>query len=95
MGPPAGSQAHSRRSSLLGAGAALDPASHRLRSNSASPALGRQAAEVDLHMIVPPIERFMTCEVGDIRLSEIGSLLRDYRRLATIVQGLTETKPAP
>jgi hypothetical protein len=32
-----------------------------------------------------PIERFMTCEVGDIRLSEVGTLLRDYRRLAGVV----------
>ncbi|BEI81409.1 hypothetical protein CcaverHIS002_0205690 [Cutaneotrichosporon cavernicola] len=35
-----------------------------------------------------PIERFMTCEVGDIRLNEVGTLLRDYRRLAGVVSRL-------
>ena len=53
--------------------------------------------------IEPPIERFMNCaygihlsseadidegEAGDIRLSEIGILLRDYRRLGLIVTTL-------
>lgn len=54
----------------------------------------------------PPIERFMTCkfpcpgargpadepsgEVGDIRLAEVGPLLRDYRRLAALVEALKE-----
>lgn len=37
-----------------------------------------------------PIERFMACEVGDIRLSEVGTLLRDYRRLAGVVARLQQ-----
>ncbi|GMK54659.1 hypothetical protein CspeluHIS016_0112450 [Cutaneotrichosporon spelunceum] len=35
-----------------------------------------------------PIERFMTCEVGELRLSEVGTLLRDYRRLAGMIARL-------
>lgn len=32
-----------------------------------------------------PIERFLTCEAGDLKLSEVGVLLRDYRRLAGLL----------
>jgi hypothetical protein len=37
-----------------------------------------------------PLERFMTCETGDLRVSEVGALLRDYRRLAGVVARLQE-----
>lgn len=32
-----------------------------------------------------PIKRFMTCEPGDIRMSEVGTLLCDYRRPAGVL----------
>jgi hypothetical protein len=34
------------------------------------------------------MERYMTCEVGELRLSEIGVLLRDYRRLGAAVNSI-------
>lgn len=55
----------------------------------------------------PPMERFLTCksaspvtervsadtagDVGDIKLSEIGPLLRDYRRLAKVIETLKQS----
>ncbi|KAJ9120066.1 hypothetical protein QFC22_002964 [Naganishia vaughanmartiniae] len=33
----------------------------------------------------PPMERFMTCDLSDLRLSEVGELVRDYRRLARLL----------
>ncbi|TXT11100.1 hypothetical protein VHUM_01851 [Vanrija humicola] len=36
----------------------------------------------------PPVERFLTCEVADLRLGDVGTLLRDYRRLAGIINRL-------
>ena len=33
-------------------------------------------------------------EAGDIRLSEVGALLRDYRRLGAIVAALNARQPA-
>lgn len=36
----------------------------------------------------PPVERFLTCEVADLRLGDVGTLLRDYRRLAGIINKL-------
>ncbi|OCF43608.1 guanyl-nucleotide exchange factor [Kwoniella heveanensis CBS 569] len=59
-------------------------------SNEASTGSGPGAGEEVTGYTVPidnepPIDRFMHCEVGDIRLSEIGVLLRDYRRLGHIV----------
>ncbi|KAG6888143.1 hypothetical protein C0992_009515 [Termitomyces sp. T32_za158] len=37
----------------------------------------------------PPIARFVECSAGDLRLSEVGELLRDYRRL---VEGIRAVK---
>jgi hypothetical protein len=74
---------HARRSSLLGGvpadvptRSAADSISSKTTLKSAIPPSGPSTTAVD-----PPIERFMSCELGDIRLSEIGELLRDYRRL--------------
>ncbi|KAG5339356.1 hypothetical protein C0989_004636 [Termitomyces sp. Mn162] len=39
--------------------------------------------------LAPPIARFVECSAGDLRLSEIGELLRDYRRL---VEGIRAVK---
>ncbi|KAG6902479.1 hypothetical protein C0995_016056 [Termitomyces sp. Mi166 len=39
--------------------------------------------------LAPPIARFVECSAGDLRLSEVGELLRDYRRL---VEGIRAVK---
>lgn len=38
-----------------------------------------------LPLDAPPIERFLTCTEDELRVSEIGALLRDYRRLAAVI----------
>ncbi|KAJ9103799.1 hypothetical protein QFC21_002261 [Naganishia friedmannii] len=43
------------------------------------------SAPVDDPDAGPPMERFMTCELSDLRLSEVGELVRDYRRLARLL----------
>ncbi|RXK41692.1 hypothetical protein M231_00927 [Tremella mesenterica] len=45
--------------------------------------------------IEPPIERFVTCDLADLRLSDVGALLRDYRRLAGIVTALQMASRSP
>lgn len=42
---------------------------------------GPHTPEVQLLHLAPPIQRFVECSPGDLRLSEVGELLRDYRRL--------------
>ncbi|WWD20698.1 hypothetical protein CI109_105174 [Kwoniella shandongensis] len=90
---------HARRSSLLGGGGGSqsDPA----RSNSPGGSFASLPITPNMTSITiptgptgggdpgdPPLERFMTCELGDIQLSEIGLLLRDYRRLGQLVNTL-------
>ncbi|KAG5642107.1 hypothetical protein DXG03_003606 [Asterophora parasitica] len=54
-----------------------------------SPAFSRpQTPDVHLHL-APPIQRFVDCQIGDLKLSEVGELLRDYRRL---VEGIRAVK---
>ncbi|WVQ95627.1 hypothetical protein IAU59_002725 [Kwoniella sp. CBS 9459] len=94
-------QGHGRRSSLLGGLEAVlkGGSNHSTPSSrghlaslplSNDPSVGSGAgASVSGYTVPiddePPIERFMNCELGDIKLSEIGVLLRDYRRLGQIV----------
>lgn len=33
----------------------------------------------------PPVERWMVCDPGELRVGEVAALLRDYRRLANVV----------
>lgn len=33
-------------------------------------------------MDVEPVQRFLECEVEDLRMSEVGELLAEYRKLA-------------
>ena len=40
---------------------------------------------------VKPVQRFMECEAGDLRLGEVGELLLEYRRLADALQRLGGT----
>jgi len=37
--------------------------------------------------LAPPVPRFVECSPGDLKLSEVAELLRDYRRL---VQGIRD-----
>lgn len=83
------SQSHTRRSSLLG-GSQTESQQHKVSSPRGSlPALPANDASFGSHALLdnvdPPIEKFMTCDVGELRLSDVGELLRDYRRLGTIV----------
>ena len=72
-----------RGSSLLGNSESLS----RVKSADVkSPTPSVSSLPLVADTVERPIERFMTCEVGDIRLSEIGTLLRDYRRLAAALQ---------
>ncbi|WVF68072.1 hypothetical protein IAT40_002835 [Kwoniella sp. CBS 6097] len=96
---PTHTQGHGRRSSLLGGLEAVlkgssnhsTPSPRGLPTSlplSNEPSHGPGADVAGYTVPIddePPIERFMNCEVGDIRLSEIGVLLRDYRRLGLIV----------
>lgn len=38
--------------------------------------------------IEPPVERWMICDPGELRVGEVAALLRDYRRLAGVVAKL-------
>ena len=38
--------------------------------------------------ISPPNPRFLTCTEDDIKVSEVGELLREYKRLAEAVQAM-------
>jgi len=35
--------------------------------------------------IAPPLEKFLECQAGDLRISEVAELLQEYRR---VVDGL-------
>ncbi|WVQ70672.1 hypothetical protein IAR50_000194 [Cryptococcus sp. DSM 104548] len=79
---------HRRRSSLLGAN---QSESHLTKTtNSPKGSIASLPLSESADALEPPIERFMTCEAGDIRVSEIGVLLRDYRRLGAIVDALNK-----
>ncbi|KAL7422907.1 hypothetical protein Q5752_002204 [Cryptotrichosporon argae] len=86
----AGSAAGSA-TAAISAGVGGGPAHARARRPSAlgaSPAGSAASLPLAGGEHDPPLERFLTCEVGDIRLHEVGALLRDYRRLAGIVARL-------
>ncbi len=38
--------------------------------------------------ISPPNARFMTCTADDLKVSEVGELLREYKRLAEAVRAM-------
>ncbi|KAL1410017.1 hypothetical protein Q8F55_004019 [Vanrija albida] len=70
-----------RRPSGLGA-AALEI---KKSEGAASPVPSSLSLPLELE---PPVDRFLTCEVADLRLGDVGTLLRDYRRLAGIINRL-------
>ncbi|KAF8074643.1 hypothetical protein FPV67DRAFT_1665396 [Lyophyllum atratum] len=56
---------------------------------SETPASSRpQSPETPTLHFKPPIQRFVECDAGDLRLSEIGELLRDYRRLVEDIRAV-------
>ncbi|WVR08545.1 hypothetical protein IAU60_005600 [Kwoniella sp. DSM 27419] len=91
-------QGHGRRSSLLGGLEAVRSRSPRgsiaslpLSNNpSGSGSTRGIITEADL-----PMDKFMNCDVGDIKISEIGLLLRDYRRLGNIVAAMPKQAQTP
>ncbi|KAI0630746.1 hypothetical protein C8Q77DRAFT_1063148 [Trametes polyzona] len=74
MSPPA-----SRRSSLM------VPA-HGARQTE-SPTSSRAQSPIAIR-ISPPNPRFMTCTEDDIKVSEVGELLREYKRMAEAVRAM-------
>ncbi|GLB43313.1 putative VPS9 domain containing protein [Lyophyllum shimeji] len=52
-----------------------------------SPASSRpQSPDLHIPSLAPPNQRFMECTAGDLRISEVGELLQDYRRLDICLQ---------
>ncbi|WVO17428.1 hypothetical protein L204_105120 [Cryptococcus depauperatus] len=84
------SQNHTRRSSLLGGRNDL----HITKTNSPQGSIISLPHSIAMEKATPPIEKFMTCELEDIRLSEISELLRDYRRLGAIINSLNAQSPS-
>ncbi|KAG6918160.1 hypothetical protein DXG01_016145 [Tephrocybe rancida] len=64
------------------------PASSRPPSPSFDPHTSNTTSHPPMRL-APPIARFVECSAGDLRLSEVGELLRDYRRL---VEGIRAVK---
>ncbi|RDX50836.1 hypothetical protein OH76DRAFT_1481912 [Lentinus brumalis] len=70
----------SRRSSLL-----VPP--HGAPKHVESPTSSRAPSPVSIR-ISPPNARFMTCTADDLKVSEVGELLREYKRLAEAVRAM-------
>ncbi|WVW80846.1 hypothetical protein I302_102836 [Kwoniella bestiolae CBS 10118] len=77
---------HGRRGSILSNFDSIR--SHSPRGSISSIPLSKHNSGVELGENDAPLEKFMNCEVGDIKISEIGALLRDYRRLGNIVANI-------
>ncbi|KAI0072635.1 hypothetical protein K474DRAFT_1604721 [Panus rudis PR-1116 ss-1] len=75
--PPA-----SRRSSLL-----LPTNQHSSHNRYDTPSSSRVASPVAIR-ISPPNPRFLECTVDDIKVSEVGELLREYKRLVEAVRAM-------
>ncbi|KAL0953328.1 hypothetical protein HGRIS_004573 [Hohenbuehelia grisea] len=70
----------SRRSSILPA--VHGPAANRFNS----PANSGPPSPIHGLRLTPPNQRFMECIEDDLRVSEVGDLLKEYRRLVTAVR---------
>ncbi|KAF5332134.1 hypothetical protein D9611_008124 [Ephemerocybe angulata] len=83
-----GSPQNSRSNSLL----LQPPSGHQSRRTGESPASSRSPSPIlsppPPLRLAPPIQKFVDCNPGDLRLSEIGELLRDYRRLVEGVRAV-------
>ncbi|KIP01084.1 hypothetical protein PHLGIDRAFT_123687 [Phlebiopsis gigantea 11061_1 CR5-6] len=74
ISPPA-----SRRSSLL-----VPPVAHA-QNRFDTPASSRATSPVTIR-ISPPNQRFLECTEDDIKVSEVGELLREYKRMVEAVK---------
>ncbi|KAH8103910.1 hypothetical protein BXZ70DRAFT_923313 [Cristinia sonorae] len=81
-----GSPPTSRRSSLLPPTGIQQPSSHRLDS-SHTPLSSRGGSPIAIR-ISPPNPRFLECTVDDLRVSEVGELLKEYKRLVEAVRAM-------
>ncbi|TFK20246.1 hypothetical protein FA15DRAFT_137771 [Coprinopsis marcescibilis] len=75
-----------RQDSLL-----LQPPHQTNRGTSESPASSRSPSPIQhqsLAGLAPPIERFVNSSPGDLRLSEVADLLRDYKRLVEAIRAV-------
>ncbi|KAI0917915.1 hypothetical protein AcV5_002728 [Taiwanofungus camphoratus] len=77
-----GSPPGSRRSSLL-VPSSTAPAPNRFDT----PASSRAPSPIAIR-ISPPNSRFLTCTEDDIKVSEVGELLREYKRLVEAVRAM-------
>ncbi|KAK6906608.1 hypothetical protein I203_100594 [Kwoniella mangroviensis CBS 8507] len=81
-------QTHGRRGSILSNLDSIRSRSRSPRGSMSSLPLSKNNSGVELSENDGPLDRFMNCDVGDIKISEIGALLRDYRRLGNIVSNV-------
>ncbi|KAF8624192.1 hypothetical protein AX17_007181, partial [Amanita inopinata Kibby_2008] len=72
----------SRRSSLL-----PPPATTAVDGPSSRPATPQGNVRL-LLTLAPPVQRFLECAPDDLRISEVGELLREYRRLVEAVRAV-------
>lgn len=82
-----GSPPASRRSSLLLPHANSLPASSTAYHRQDTPISSRGASPVAIR-ISPPNPRFLECTVDDIKVSEVGELLKEYKRLVEAVRAM-------
>ncbi|KAF8877910.1 hypothetical protein BD779DRAFT_1556262 [Infundibulicybe gibba] len=73
--------AHMSRSGLAGLKILDAPPPHGLSANQADTPSSSRPESPALLQLAPPKQRFLECTVDDLRLSEVGELLREYRRL--------------
>ncbi|KZT70854.1 hypothetical protein DAEQUDRAFT_667251 [Daedalea quercina L-15889] len=71
----------SRRSSLL------LPATTMTTNRFDTPSSSRAASPIAIR-VSPPNPRFLACSEDDIRVSEVGELLREYKRLAEAIRAM-------
>nr|XP_019007358.1 uncharacterized protein I206_07924 [Kwoniella pini CBS 10737]OCF46139.1 hypothetical protein I206_07924 [Kwoniella pini CBS 10737] len=83
---------HTRRGSLLNNNSLELIRSHSPRGSISSLPMTKDNSGTELNENAAPLDRFMNCEIGDIKISEIGILLRDYRRLGNIVANLQKNE---
>ncbi|KAI0675975.1 hypothetical protein C8Q78DRAFT_1066580 [Trametes maxima] len=81
-GDPKASPPASRRSSLM-----VPPYGSGATKQVESPVSSRAQSPIAIR-ISPPNNRFLTCTEDDIKVSEVGELLREYKRLAEAVRAM-------
>lgn len=72
----------SRRSSLL-----VPPSTQAPNNRFDTPVSSRAASPIAIR-ISPPNSRFLECTEDDIKVSEVGELLREYKRMVEAVRAM-------